>query len=210
MGEILKRFREVYPASDTPQIWRAPGRVNLIGEHTDYNLGLVLPMAIDLACFVATLHLEMAGCASSPSGFQEGAQWRVEEITTPRLAGDWDDRVPVVAWQLRTGAASRFGAQKCSMSSTIPLGAGLSSSAALGVAMVLALGGERPASEIAKLAHGAETDFVGVPCGIMDQFASAQGQAGAAILLDCRSLESCPVKASRGPGDRDRELDGEA
>jgi galactokinase len=105
----------------------------------------------------------------------------------------WDDRVLGVAWQLRRHGVA-IQASNILLSSTIPLGAGLSSSAALGVATVLALGGERPAIEIAKLAHGAETDFVGVPCGIMDQFVSAHGQAGAAILLDCRSLESRPEK----------------
>jgi galactokinase len=80
------------------------------------------------------------------------------------------------------------------LSSTVPMGGGLSSSAALGVAMSLALAGPRPPLELAQLARAAEMDFVGVPCGIMDQFVSAHGQAGAAILLDCRSLKWSTVK----------------
>jgi len=193
MPDIVERFRTVYPASDTPHVWRAPGRVNLIGEHTDYNLGLVLPMAIDLACFVAVAPSRDGWLRVFSEQLLEGAQRRVEDIPGSVARGRWDDRVLGVAWQLhRRGAAIQ--ASNILVSSTIPLGAGLSSSAALGVAMVLALGGERPAIEIAKLAHGAETGFVGVPSGIMDQFASVHGQAGAAILLDCRSLESDLVK----------------
>jgi len=192
-AEIVNRFRAVYPASQAPQVWRAPGRVNLIGEHTDYNLGLVLPMAIDLACFVATAPSHDGWLRVFSEQLSEGAQWRVADIPAAVPRGRWDDRILGIAWQLtRLGIA--IEPRNIFIRSTIPLGAGLSSSAALGVATTLALGGPRAPLETAKLARAAETDFVGVPCGIMDQFASAHGQAGAAILLDCRSLESNPVK----------------
>ncbi|HLG96921.1 MAG TPA: galactokinase [Bryobacteraceae bacterium] len=184
----LERFHTIYPGGEQPRAWLAPGRVNLIGEHTDYNLGLVLPMAIDLAC--------LAVAAPAPGGklrvyseqFRESAEWRIEEIPDLRAKGHWSDRVIGVAWVLaRNGVA--LTDQNLLIDSDVPLGGGLSSSAALGVALTLALGGPRPPLEIALLARKAETDFTGVPCGIMDQFVSAHGQAGAAILLDCRSLD---------------------
>jgi len=192
-AEVVNRFRAVYPASDTPQVWRAPGRVNLIGEHTDYNLGLVLPMAIDLACFVAAAPSRDGWLRVFSEQLAEGAQWRVDDIRAAVPRGGWADRVLGIAWQLaRQGIA--IDGRNILIHSSIPLGAGLSSSAALGVAMALALGGPLTPLETAQLARAAEADFVGVPCGIMDQFISANGQAGAAILLDCRSLESRPVK----------------
>ncbi len=178
-------------------MWRAPGRINLIGEHTDYNLGLVLPMAIDLACRVA----------SAPSGdgwlrvYSEqlamGSQWRVEDIPHAMPTGDWSDRVVGIAWELTRRGVEVLGANVL-IDSQVPLGGGLSSSAALGVSLELALGGPRPPLELAQIARAAETDFVGVPCGIMDQFISAGGEAGAAVLLDCRSLEWRTVKLPEG------------
>jgi galactokinase len=179
-----------------PSVFRAPGRVNLIGEHTDYNLGLVLPMALDLACFVAT--------APSPDGWlrayseqlAQGAQWRIDDLASAVPRGDWSDRVAGVAWELtRRGMFPQ--AQNVLIDSTVPLGSGLSSSAALGVSLALALSDtDEPLAplDLAKLAQAAETDFVGVPCGIMDQFAAAHGVAGAGLLLDCRSLEWRAVK----------------
>lgn len=189
----MKRFREVYPESGPPQVWRAPGRVNLIGEHTDYNLGYVLPMAIDLACFVATAPNDDGWLRVYSEQLAEGSQWRVDEISRAAPRGDWSDRVAGIAWELdRRGVA--VASQNVLIMSTVPPGGGLGSSAALGVSLALALGGSRPPREVAELARAAEMDFVGVPCGIMDQFAAACGQEGAAILLDCRSLERRAVK----------------
>lgn len=193
MDEIIGRFRQVYPESGTPQIWRAPGRVNLIGEHTDYNLGFVLPMAIDLACFVATAPNDDGYLRVYSEQLRESSAWPVDYISGARPRGDWTDRVIGIAWALaRRGIA--VASQNVLITSTVPLGGGLSSSAALGVSLTLALGGFRPPREVAELAFTAERDFVGVPCGIMDQFAAACGQPGAAILLDCRSLEWRAVK----------------
>jgi galactokinase len=194
---IVDKFHARYPASAAPRTWRAPGRVNLIGEHTDYNLGLVLPMAIDMDCSIAL----------APSGDQwlrvyseqlgAGSQWRVEDIPNALPVGDWTDRVIGIAWELwRRGV--QIGGANVVIDSEVPVGGGLSSSAALGVSLALALGGPREALELAQLARAAEMDFVGVPCGIMDQFISAGGQAGSAVFLDCRSLEWRGVKL---PGD---------
>jgi galactokinase len=174
-------------------VWRAPGRVNLIGEHTDYNLGLVLPMAIDLACWIAAAPSGDGWLRVYSEQLGAGSQWRVEDIPNASPMGDWTDRVIGIAWELSRRGIELRGANLL-IDSEVPLGGGLSSSAALGVGVALALGGVRQPLEVAQLAQAAEMDFVGVPCGIMDQFISAAGQAGSAILLDCRSLEWRSVK----------------
>jgi galactokinase len=190
---IVDKFRARYPASGMPRVWRAPGRVNLIGEHTDYNLGLVLPMAIDLACWIAAAPSDDSWLRVYSEQLGAGSQWRVEDIPNASPIGDWTDRVVGVAWELaRRGV--EIGGMNLLIDSEVPVGGGLSSSAALGVSLALALGGPRAPIELAQLARAAEMDFVGVPCGIMDQFISAAGQEGSAILLDCRSLESRTVK----------------
>ena len=192
-AEIVGKFHLRYPASAEPRIWRAPGRVNLIGEHTDYNLGLVLPMAIDLACWVAVAPSEDDWLRIYSEQLGAGSQWRIADIPNASPVGDWTDRIAGIAWGLsRTGVDLR-GANLL-IDSEVPLGGGLSSSAALGVALTLALGGARNPLDVAMLARVAEMDFAGVPCGIMDQFISANGQEGAAILLDCRSLSWSSVK----------------
>lgn len=192
-AEIVSKFRARYPASPAPRVWRAPGRVNLIGEHTDYNLGLVLPMAIDLACWIAAAPSGDSWLRVYSEQLGAGSQWRIEDIPNASPTGDWTDRIAGVAWEL-----SRRGVELCGanvlIDSEVPLGGGLSSSAALGVGLALALGGAREPLELAKLARAAEMDFAGVPCGIMDQFISAGGREGSAILLDCRSLAWRTVK----------------
>jgi galactokinase len=165
----------------------------LIGEHTDYNLGLVLPMAIDMACWIAAAP-SGDGCLRVYSEqLGAGSQWRVADIPNASPIGDWTDRVVGIAWELARRGVAIEGANLI-IDSEVPLGSGLSSSAALGVSLVLALGGPRVPLELANVARSAEMDFVGVPCGIMDQFISAAGQEGSAILLDCRSLEWRAVK----------------
>ena len=193
---IVDKFHARYPASAAPRIWRAPGRVNLIGEHTDYNLGLVLPMAIDMACSIALAPSGDHWLRVYSEQLGAGSQWRVEDIPNALPIGDWTDRVIGIAWELsRRGV--KLGGVNILIDSEVPVGGGLSSSAALGVSLALALGGPREPLELAKLARAAEMDFVGVPCGIMDQFISAGGQEGSAVLLDCRSLEWYTVKLPR-------------
>jgi galactokinase len=171
--------------------------VNLIGEHTDYNLGLVLPMAIDLACRIAASpsHDEWLRVYSEQLG--AGSQWRIADIPNALPVGDWTDRIVGIAWELARRGVELQGANVL-IDSEVPVGGGLSSSAALGVSLALALGGTPDPLELAETARSAEMDFVGVPCGIMDQFISAGGQAGAAVLLDCRSLQWRSVKLPAG------------
>jgi len=191
--KIVDKFHTRYPASAAPRVWRAPGRVNLIGEHTDYNLGLVLPMAIDLACWIAVAPSGDGWLRVYSEQLGAGSQWRVQDIPNASPIGDWTDRVAGIAWELSRRGVEMRGANVL-IDSEVPVGGGLSSSAALGVSLALALGGPLAPLELAQLAQAAETRFVGVPCGIMDQFISAGGAAGAAILLDCRSLAWRSVK----------------
>ena len=191
--KIVEKFHSRYPASAAPRVWRAPGRVNLIGEHTDYNLGLVLPMAIDMACWIAAAPSRDGWLRVYSEQLRAGSQWRVEDIPNAAPNGDWTDRVAGIAWELSRRGVETRGANVL-IDSEVPVGGGLSSSAALGVSLALALGGPSAPLEIAQLARAAEMDFVGVPCGIMDQFISAGGEAGSAILLDCRSLAWRSVK----------------
>jgi galactokinase len=194
---ILEQFRELYPTTERLRLWRAPGRVNLIGEHTDYNLGLVLPMAVDLSCHVATAPSGDGWLRAHSEQFAQSVAWRVEDLSHAEPKNHWSDRVAGVAWELgRLGIP--IEGQNLLIDSEVPLGAGFSSSAALGVALTLALGGMRDALETALIARAVETDFVGVPCGIMDQFVSAHGQAGAAVLLDCRTLAWRAVRLPDG------------
>jgi galactokinase len=171
-------------------VFRAPGRVNLIGEHTDYNDGYVMPVAIDFATFVA--------CAESGNGkvsvqsLQESpaAEFPLGE-SKPQPLHNWTDYVHGVLLQLELAGHTLRGANLL-IDGRVPIGAGLSSSAALEVATALALLGvsrqQLEPAAIAKLCQRAENEFVGSHCGIMDQFASLNGRAGQALLLDCRSL----------------------
>src|SRR5580693_5793123 len=146
-GEQINLFHSVYPSAAVPSVWRAPGRVNLIGEHTDYNLGLVLPMAIDLACFVATAPSPSAVLRVHSIQLGESAEWPVEDIPSITPKGNWSDRVVGIARELaRRGM--RIARQNVLIDSEVPLGGGLSSSAALGVSLALALGGPRAPLEL--------------------------------------------------------------
>jgi galactokinase len=118
----------------------------------------------------------------------------VADLASAVPRGDWSDRVAGVAWEV-TRHGLPVAPQNIVIDSKVPLGGGLSSSAALGVSLALALVGQPVSpSELARIARAAETDFVGMPCGIMDQFAAARGVDGAALLLDCRSLAWRPVE----------------
>jgi galactokinase len=180
-------------------VWAAPGRVNLIGEHTDYNDGYVLPFALPHRTAVA------AGLAEPAGGPQRGAggrQWTVwsaqsrgaasfgEADLVPGAVTGWPAYVAGVVWALREAGYQVPGA-RLAVDSRVPVGAGLSSSAALQCAVLAALAdlgglalpvGDRPA-----LARRAEQEFVGVPCGIMDQSAAILARTGQALFLDCRT-----------------------
>ncbi len=183
-------------------VWLAPGRANVMGEHTDYNDGYVLPFALGQGVTAA------AACRSgpgSPGSRQLALCSRQEPAAAVQVALDglapgqvtgWAAYPAGVAWALE--AAGRPVPGACiAIDSDLPTGAGLSSSAALECAIALALtelaGLTVPRRELAAIAQRAENEFVGVPSGIMDQSASLLGQAGHALLLDCRSLETAQV-----------------
>jgi galactokinase len=187
---MIDEFRRLYGSADGIRIFRAPGRVNLIGEHTDYNLGFVLPVALQMATFVATAPSSDGKLRLYSESRQESAEWPVSDIGALLPRRQWTDYPIGVAQQL---IAAGFAIEPRNMliRSTVPEGSGLSSSAALEVSSALALLGDRRLDplELARLCQRAERTFVGMPCGIMDQYISIFGREHAAICIDCRSLE---------------------
>jgi len=184
-----------------PRKFRAPGRVNLIGEHTDYNDGFVLPVALDLYCEVeATLTNDGRLRVRALDIDQDGA-WRLDELASAAPRRDWSDYVVGVARELAARGV-RVPAAELAIHSTVPIGAGLSSSAALEVAVGLALsslvGVELPGEDLARAALAAEKEFAGLHCGIMDQFIAVFGKRDHAVLIDCRSLEHRAVPLPTG------------
>ncbi|MBN2470294.1 MAG: galactokinase [Anaerolineae bacterium] len=189
---VLEAFRSRMGAAPTI-LARAPGRINLIGEHTDYNEGFVLPMSINQATFVAL----------SP---REDDQVRVISLDFEGdhtfALGDWHGeqhphwtRYPRgVMWLLADKGYALSGLNMV-MGSELPIGAGVSSSASVEMAVLeslLTLLGVESYTQAEKALMGVEVEhrFVGIPCGVMDQMASAAGDAGNALLIDCRSLET--------------------
>ncbi len=172
--------------------FRAPGRVNLCGEHTDYNQGYVLPVALDMECRAAAAAAENGRLKIDSALLGPGGSYRVEDLASIAPRGDWSDYAFGTARQLAL-AGIEIPAAEISVKSTVPLGAGLGSSAALEASVALALthlaGRELPRLEIAGLCRFAEREFAGIHCGIMDQFVSLHGAENRAVLLDCRSLE---------------------
>jgi len=187
--ELPERFRETFHAQ--PRIFCAPGRVNLIGEHTDYNDGFVLPCAIEFATRVAIAARPDQKLMVRSAEFAQAFEFDLQNLPQ-RAHGVWPDYVVGVAIVLRNAGHVLNGANLL-VHGEVPIGAGLSSSAAIEVATALALLSlidvKLPLPEIAKLCQRAENEFVGTRVGIMDQFVSCLGKAGHALLLDCRSLD---------------------
>jgi galactokinase len=187
---ITKKFSEQFAA--TPQIIvRSPGRVNIIGEHTDYNEGFVLPAAIDKAAYVAVslrdddeIHLYAADLNETFS----------TNISNIKPVGDvsWPNYIAGAAAQLAKKGVLKKGFNAV-LASDVPIGAGLSSSAAVESAVIFALNellnAKLSKTEIIKMAQMTEHEFAGVRCGIMDMFASVMGKKDHVIKLDCKTLE---------------------
>ncbi len=173
---------------------RAPGRVNLIGEHVDYNDGFVLPLAIDLDVAVAASPRSDRRVRVLAVDLGEDAAFHLDHPAERRPL--WTSYVQGVSAMLERVGVRLPGAD-LAISGDVPRGAGLSSSAALEVATARALLGAANRTltdlEIVDLCHRAECEWVGVSCGVMDQFASVFGETGHAIFLDCRTLECMPV-----------------
>jgi galactokinase len=171
--------------------FRAPGRVNLIGEHTDYNDGFVMPAAIGFSTFVTITPRPDRKLDIISENFAEQIEIDLDD-TNPRPRKHWSDYVAGVAVTLLRAGYSLSGAT-LRIRGEVPIGSGLSSSAAIEVATAYALlsvsGQQVDPVTIAKLCQRAENEFVGARVGIMDQFVSCMGQADHALLLDCRSLE---------------------
>jgi galactokinase len=195
-GRALAVFRERF-GREPALVICAPGRVNLIGEHVDYNAGLVLPAAIDRAAWIAAA--PAAGDAVTIEACDLGARTRFgfDDVAARtdengRSLPAWALYPAGVAAALRDRGLSVAGVD-VALSSDVPMGAGLSSSAAIEVAFAVlwrSLGGWQIGGvDLARLCQQAENDYVGVACGLMDPFTSLHGQRAHALLLDCRSLE---------------------
>lgn len=181
-------------------MFQAPGRVNLIGEHTDYNDGFVLPAAIQLQTRVAVAPLSERQVVVKSSEYPDEFCFQLDQ-PSPAPRKHWSDYVTGVALSLAEAGAALKGARLL-IESDIPPGAGLSSSAALEVSTALALlanaGVEMSPRQIAQVCHRAENEFVGVRSGVMDQFAACEGRRNHALLLDCRWLKARLVALPRG------------
>jgi galactokinase len=178
---------------DSLRVVRAPGRVNLIGEHTDYNDGFAMPAAIGLEIRLAVVATAERRVTITLDETGETASFDLDDIGPP--TGTWIDYVAGIAWALAEGDWPLTGFHGL-LASDLPRAAGLSSSAALEMAAALALlgpGATVPPVTRALAGRRAENGYVGVQSGVMDQFASATGVADHAILIDCRSLEWRPV-----------------
>jgi galactokinase len=187
--ELSRQFQELYGRIGT--IYRAPGRVNLIGEHTDYNDGFVMPAAIDHGCWIAIAPRTDRKLLVYSTNFSQSVELNLNQ-SNPRPLRHWSDYVFGTAIMLERAGCPVSGADVL-IDSDVPIGAGLSSSAALEVATAFALldlsRAKIDRKALALTCQRAENEFVGARCGIMDQFIASHGIEGHCLRLDCRSLE---------------------
>ena len=187
--ELTQHFQELFGGQ--PRIFRAPGRVNLIGEHTDYNDGFVMPAAVGFSTYVAIAARPDRKLVIHSEEFPGNFEFDLDKFPDHRTSA-WCDYVLGVASELRKLDHGLQGANLL-VHGEVPIGAGLSSSAAVEVASAFALMSlgkiDLPLTVIAMLCQQAENNFVGARVGIMDQLVSCMGKAGHALLLDCRSLD---------------------
>jgi galactokinase len=186
---LRNRFETLYGAA--ANVYRAPGRVNLIGEHTDYNDGFVMPAAIDMWTYAAVGPRPDRLLHVYSENFQESVEFELGKLS-PGKTGHWSDYVRGVAGVLEAHGHPLRGANLV-IQGDVPLGSGLSSSAAIEVATAFALIGNSgltiDRTSIARMCQQAENEYTGTPCGIMDQFVSCHGREGHGLMLDCRSLD---------------------
>lgn len=184
-------FSDVFNHHVVPDVAVAPGRVNLIGEHTDYNSGFVLPMAIDANVAVAFASRADKKIRAHSVAFDETWVGEIHELRAPG-GNCWFDYVAAVAWAMREAGFGTTGVD-IAIAGDVPVGAGLASSAALEMAVARALVHASRVDwdpvRMASVCQRGENSYVGVNCGIMDQFAASVSAAGSALLLDCRTLE---------------------
>jgi galactokinase len=198
-SDIRQRFAKIFGGKPAAVV-RAPGRVNLIGEHTDYNDGYVLPVAIDRSVLVAAAPRDDRQVIIHALDFGESVEFSLDDIEHDQV-NTWSNYQRGVAYFLEERGIRLPGLNAVAIGD-IPVGSGLSSSAAVEVSMaytwqVLA-GFELSRVKLALLCQRAENEFVGMNCGIMDQFVSTLGQRDHALLIDCRSLDHQPVPLPTG------------
>jgi galactokinase len=187
--EVL-RLAHVSRFESEPEIFAAPGRVNLIGEHTDYAEGFVMPVAIDFATLAAISPRNDGKISIYSENFKEERSFDATALPVS-ASRHWSD-YPMGVIAILAGEGHQMTGFNLSLLGDVPLGSGLSSSAALEVATALAVSWllkvQYPGPQLARLCQRAENEFVGANCGIMDQFISANGEEDHALLLDCRDL----------------------
>jgi galactokinase len=186
---LTERFLRTH--GEPPKIFRAPGRVNLIGEHTDYNDGFVMPAAIDFHTWIAASPRNDCRLQLHSEQFSETIELSLDALAGPPRK-HWSDFIRGVAATLES-AGHRLQGANLIIHGDVPIGAGLSSSASLEIATAFALlstsGLELPPLEVVNICQRAEHEYVGTRCGVMDQFIAMFGRSGQAVLLDCRSLK---------------------
>ncbi len=191
VASLKEALEEAFGPGKPPRVFRAPGRVNLIGEHTDYNEGFVLPMAVGRYVWLAAREDGVCHLRLFSVLFREEARFDLSSLERDP-ARPWANYVAGVAWAY-AGDGLPVRGLEAALTGDVPIGSGLSSSAALETASAVALealaGLDVPPVRRALLCQQAEAEFVGVQCGIMDQFVSSLAQEGHALWLDCRSLE---------------------
>ncbi len=199
MTDLLQRALAAFQArfGEAPAlVVRAPGRVNLIGEHTDYNDGFVLPMAVDRQVVIALRPRHDGYVVVYSLDFDETVEFSPMEMENRREGGLWIEYMQGVAWALQEAGLTLNGWEGV-VGGDVPIGAGLSSSAAIELATARAFsevsGFPWQPAQMALLCQRAENEWVGIKTGIMDQMISAAGVAGRALLIDCRSLDTDAV-----------------
>ena len=198
-AQIVASFQAAFQTRIRPAIYRAPGRVNLIGEHTDYNLGYVLPVALEMSCYAAVAPNGRPELRIFSQDFDSHFTIPLDRIADAKPQEQWHDYVVGVAKELVKLHIPLEGLDLF-IRSEVPSGSGLSSSASLEMSCACAMLGGRSIDrlELALLGQRAESLFVGVPTGIMDQYASVFGREDAAIQIDCRSLQHEYVSLPNG------------
>ncbi|WP_197052143.1 galactokinase [Kocuria sp. ZOR0020] len=197
--ELVGTFQQLFGVEPSG-VWRAPGRVNLIGEHLDYNNGLVLPFAIDRSAMVAVRllapgeHSQLVSTWIDPTTGRQARTGFDPLNLRPGAVTGWASGPAGVAWALQESTGVQVPGFQMVLDSIVPVGSGLSSSHAVEVSVALALAELTDAPvdrrDLARITQRAENDFVGAPTGIMDQSASLLSTAGHAVLLNCRTLET--------------------
>lgn len=187
---IIQQYKEHFGTSISPRLFRSPGRINLIGEHTDYNDGFVMPAAIDKAIYFAIAPREDDQIILHSADFEQTYTTTIDALSHPSIA--WPKYQLGVVEQLQKQGHTIKGFQ-ATFGGDVPSGAGLSSSAALECCLMFALSSLNnlglDKKTIAVLSQKAENEYVGLNCGIMDQFASVFGKTESVIRIDCRTLE---------------------